>query len=212
MSIQNISFTGSRFLRRQETTTCALCGEPVFPEKKLTSKLNHAFHTQRGKELTKTLDLYFKQFREGRIPESLLKIYELSKDPKYEMCTFKNLTYHVSDPKIDYDNMRNTIRNLFSDIILSLDHIIPRAAGGINNQANYLPMHVGCNNARKIYTYEYWDKLNPQFINHIRGSIASIKKAKELKKVRLIPNYFEKLLTNLENQGLERERFLDLEF
>jgi len=112
MQNNSISFSGSNlsFLKKQGVMTCAWCGRPVLSEKKLVSKLFNPLQTAKGAELTRILDTYFTQFEEGRIPKALLTIRNLAATDQFEHTTFKNLTYHVRDKRIDYSDMRKTIK------------------------------------------------------------------------------------------------------
>lgn len=214
MQTNNISFGSSslKFLKSQNVVKCAWCGQPVLSERKLASALFNALQVKKGDELAATLDAYFVQFQPERIPNPLLTIYQMAKDPKYREQTFKNLAYHISDKRIDYTNIRATIKNLFADIVMSLDHIIPKFEGGANSQYNYLPMHAFCNNSRKCMPYSEMMNENPAFVDNIRESINLIKEAVKKKKLRVVPDYFQHLLENLEHQGLPKSVFEDLRF
>ena len=102
---------------------CAYCGEKMFSLSKYDKALGKA----------KTID---KMFSVGKMYENYLN------DDEYLKLNF---LYQGQNPQ----NFKYAIRKLFIPHTATIEHIIPKSNGGIDNLSNYITTCYKCNSNRK---------------------------------------------------------------
>ncbi|MCR4881912.1 MAG: HNH endonuclease [bacterium] len=205
--MDNISFNGTlRFLQNQIGLPCACCGRTVLSEKELEA-LAKKIVPKKGRELANFLTPYTDYFDNPIKREPLDKLIACASDERFANEGLKGLALRFN---IFYENTPlNILRRLFDSILYSADHIVPRSEGGLNRQANYLPMHRACNSDRFSDSYEILAQKKPNFVENIHKALREIyrrivvdKSGKPKYKINLDESYIENAADPLRQQGI----------
>ena len=204
-----------KFLQNQIALPCAYCGKAILSQMELND-IYKSLKDKKGKEIFPIL-LPFLDRIDGDAQSFLRTVLSCARDAKYTDWNFKRLSLLGKEKKIYTPNDKDTLSNIFKNILFSVDHTEPQSLGGVNNQANYLPMHVGCNSLRSSYTYGEMTLQNPHFPDNIRRCLSELKRRMISDRlgqthydIRLQDDYFPQVTNSIVKQGIDRKFLVDI--